>query len=90
VEDGSTGKVRSWLALWPHFDAIRLQHIAQYGYFDPGHVVYFQAALFPGLPLAQALLHVLIRQWTVSGLLISLIAGSVAAVALGRIAGTGC
>jgi len=88
VEDSSsTGGSRPWLALWPHFDAIRLQHIAQYGYFGPpGHVVHFQVALFPGFPLAQALLQVLIRQWVVSGLLVSLIAGSVAAVALGRIA----
>jgi hypothetical protein len=88
VEDSSsTGKVRPWLALWTHFDAVRLQHIAQYGYFGPpGHVVPFQVALFPGFPLAQALLQVLIREWTVSGLLVSLIAGSVAAVALGRIA----
>jgi hypothetical protein len=78
---------RPWLGLWSNWDAVRLQSIAQYGYFGPpGHPFPHQVALFPGFPVTEALVHVLVRQWTVSGLLVSLVAGGVAAVALGRIA----
>jgi hypothetical protein len=87
ILQGSSKDTRPWLGLWNNWDASRLQHIAQYGYFGPpGHALPDQVALFPGYPLAQALMHVLVRQWTVSGLLVSLVAGGVAAVALGRIA----
>ena len=87
ILQGSSKATRPWLGLWNNWDASRLQHIAQYGYFGPpGRALPDQVALFPGYPLADALMHVLIRQWTVSGLLVSLVAGGVAAVALGRIA----
>ena len=87
ILQGSSKGTRPWLGLWNNWDADRLQHIAQYGYFGPpGHALPDQVALFPGYPLADALMHVLVRQWTVSGLLVSLVAGGVAAVALGRIA----
>ena len=49
-----------------------LEHIAQYGYFGPpGHAIKHLVAFFPGFPVTQALVHVLVRQWTVSGLLVS-------------------
>jgi hypothetical protein len=87
IREDSTGRARPWLGLWDYSDAVHLQHIAQYGYFGPpGHAVPYQVAFFPGFPLTQALVHVLVRQWTVSGLLISLVAGAVPAVALARIA----
>lgn len=87
ILQGSGKDTRPWLGLWNNWDADRLQHIAQYGYFGPpGHALPDQVALFPGYPLADGLMHVLVRQWTVSGLLVSLVAGGVAAVALGRIA----
>jgi hypothetical protein len=87
ILQGSGKDTRPWLGLWNNWDAYRLQHIAQYGYFGPpGHALPDQVALFPGYPLADGLMHVLVRQWTVSGLLVSLVAGGVAAVALGRIA----
>lgn len=78
---------RPWLGLWQNWDAVLLQSIAQHGYFGPpGHAIAHQVAFFPGFPIADAVVHVLVRQWTVSGLLISLVAGGVAAVALARIA----
>jgi hypothetical protein len=87
ILQGGAKSARPWLSLWPNWDAMRLQHIAQYGYFGPpGGAIPHQIAFFPGFPLTQAIAHVLIRQWTVSGLLVSLIAGGVAVVALGRIA----
>jgi hypothetical protein len=88
ILQGGSAPARPWLSLWPNWDALRLQDIARYGYFGaPASDPYaHQIAFFPGFPLAEAIAHVLVRQWTVSGLLVSLIAGGVAAVALGRIA----
>lgn len=87
IFQGSAKGTRPWLGLWNNWDAVLLEHIAQYGYFGPpGRAIPHLVAFFPGFPVTQALVHVLVRQWTVSGLLVSLIAGSVAAVALGRIA----
>lgn len=78
---------RPWFGLWLQWDAFRFQQIAQYGYFGPsGHFIPDQVAFFPGFPIVAAVAHVLVRQWTITGLLVSFIAGGVAAVALGRIA----
>lgn len=87
IFQGGSKVTRPWLGLWNNWDAVLLQHIAQYGYFGPpGRAIANQIAFFPGFPVTEALVHVLVRQWTVSGLLVSLVAGGVAAVALGRIA----
>jgi hypothetical protein len=88
ILQGGSGSTRPWLSLWSNWDALRLQDIARYGYFGaPASDPYaHQIAFFPGFPLAEAIVHVLVRQWTVSGLLVSLVAGGVAVVALGRIA----
>jgi hypothetical protein len=78
---------RPWLGLWLQWDAFRFQQIAQFGYFaPPGHYVADQVAFFPGFPIVLAVAHLLVRQWTVAGLLTSFVAGGIAAVALGRIA----
>jgi Mannosyltransferase (PIG-V) len=87
ILQASSKTARPWLGLWEQWDAVRFQAIAQYGYFGPaGHVTPHQVAFFPGFPLVLAVAHVLIRQWTVAGLLISFVAGGIAMVALGRIA----
>jgi Mannosyltransferase (PIG-V) len=84
---GGAKNPQPWLSLWQNWDAVRLQAIAQYGYFGPaGHPLPDQVAFFPGFPIALAAVHLLARNWTVSGLLVSLLAGGVAAVALSRIA----
>jgi hypothetical protein len=84
---GGAKQPQSWLSLWQNWDAVRLQAIAQYGYFGPaGHPLPDQVAFFPGFPIVLAAVHLAVRNWTVSGLLVSLLAGAVAAVALSRIA----
>jgi hypothetical protein len=89
VMQGSSKAARPWLGLWQNWDAVNLQAIAQYGYFGPaGHAIPHQVAFFPGFPVALAIVHLFIRQWTVSGLLISFVAGGFAVVALNRIAET--
>jgi hypothetical protein len=86
VLQGSAKASRPWLSLWQNWDAVRLQAIAQYGYFGPaGHALPNQAAFFPGFPVVLAAVHLIVRQWTVSGLLVSFVAGGVAVVALSRL-----
>ncbi len=70
-----------------HWDAIRLRNIAQYGYFSPNSMP-DNTVMFPGFPLALAAVHVVVRNWTLSELLISGIAGCFAMVSLARLAGS--
>ncbi|HUC56209.1 MAG TPA: mannosyltransferase family protein [Streptosporangiaceae bacterium] len=84
---GSNKSPQGWLQLWQNWDAVRLTLIAQYGYFSPAEKLYpDQVAFFPGFPVAEGLVHLIVRQWTVSGLLVSFVAGGVAVVAISRIA----
>ncbi len=84
---GPSKSPQGWLQLWQNWDAVRLADIAQYGYFSPAERLYpNQIAFFPGLPVVLDAVHAIIRQWTVSGLVVSFVAGAVAVVALSRIA----
>jgi len=75
-----------WLDRWNRWDAGIFVGIARDGYFgagtDPTHV-----AFFPGFPMVLGAVHVVARDWMAAGLLVSLAAGTVAVVALGRLAG---
>ncbi|MBS2538984.1 hypothetical protein KGQ20_40180 [Catenulispora sp. NF23] len=74
-----------WLARWDRWDEGIFLGIAQHGYFaagtDPRHV-----AFFPGFPVAVWLAHLFVGNWVAAGLAVSLVAGAVATVALGRLA----
>jgi Gpi18-like mannosyltransferase len=84
---GSSKSPQGWFQLWQNWDAVRLTDIAQFGYFSPAEKLYpDQIAFFPGFPVALDIVHAIVRQWTVSGLAVSFIAGGVAVVALSRIA----
>lgn len=77
-----TGGIQQW-------DANLYQSIARYGYFGgpDGTVAHpNQVAFFPGYPLALAAVHVLVRNWVASEVLLSLAAGPVAVVSLARLA----
>jgi Mannosyltransferase (PIG-V) len=69
-----------------HWDAVLLRNIAQYGYFGP-HTIPNNTAFFPGYPAALAVGHLILRNWVLSELLVSGVAGCVAVVALARLAG---
>jgi mannosyltransferase PIG-V len=76
-----------FLERWVHWDAGHLVDIAQYGYDgnptdepDAG-----RPAFFPGMPLMLRLVHVIVPDWSLAGLLISFVAGLVAMVALARL-----
>jgi Mannosyltransferase (PIG-V) len=76
-----------FLQRWARWDWEHFQVIAQYGYDGPpgGWRVPLEA-FFPGLPLAVRLVHVLVGNWTLAGLLISFVAGAVAVVTLAKLA----
>ncbi|GIH71676.1 mannosyltransferase family protein [Sphaerimonospora thailandensis] len=76
------------LERWKSWDADLFRKIAEFGYDgdpsldpDPG-----LPAFFPGLPLALRLVHSVVGDWTLAGLIISFVAGAVAVVALARLA----
>ncbi|MGH3095368.1 MAG: mannosyltransferase family protein [Streptosporangiales bacterium] len=72
---------------WLQWDAALLVEIARYGYEgnpngnpDPG-----LPGFLPGVPLLLRLVHLVVPNWALAGLLISLVAGAVAMVALARL-----
>ncbi|MBG0826944.1 hypothetical protein HS041_04060 [Planomonospora sp. ID67723] len=80
--------VAPFLERWKRWDAGLLVTIAEHGYGgdpagdpDPG-----LPAFFPGMPLALRAVNLITGDWTLAGLLISLVAGAVAVVALARLA----
>lgn len=77
-----------YLTKWKAWDAGLFAIIAEHGYDGlPGQPEdRGLPAFFPGLPMAMRLVHVVVPDWTLSGMLISLVAGTVAAIALARLA----
>jgi hypothetical protein len=69
-----------------HWDAPLYRNIAQYGYFSP-HSVAHNVAFFPGYPLVLAAAHLILRNWVLSELAVSGVAGCFAVVSLARLAG---
>ncbi|MFF5973284.1 mannosyltransferase family protein [Streptomyces sp. NPDC012769] len=80
---GDTRVPEPVLAPFEHWDWGHFLHIARDGYFPGGDN---REAFFPGFPLLLRAVHTVVPDWTVAGLLISLVAGAVAVVALARIA----
>ena len=83
-----SGSSSSWLGLWQHWDWYRYLTIAEYGYTSGKGPAYDSniTAFFPGFPLVLRAVHMVVRDWAAAGLLVSLVAGGVAVVALGRLA----
>ena len=77
----------SWLGLWQRWDWDRYLTIAEYGYTSGKGPAYDSdiVAFFPGYPLLLRAVHLVVRDWAAAGLLISLVAGTVACVALARL-----
>ena len=83
----SSGTSSSWLNLWQHWDWYRYLTVAEYGYTSGKGPAYDEniTAFLPGYPMALRLVHFVVRDWAASGLLLSLVAGGVAVVALARL-----
>jgi hypothetical protein len=82
------GSTPSWLHSWYHWDVALYIKIAEFGY--GGYPEHYSdtgvAAFFPGLPLLLRAVHYVVPSYVAAGLLISLVAGGVASVALARLA----
>ena len=93
--------VVSWAAAWTfrtttahapltgafqHWDANWLQQIAQFGYFGH-HLSPASEAFFPGYPLTLATVHLALRDWVLTELVVSGVAGCFAVVSLARLGG---
>lgn len=76
-----------WKA-WDQWDARLLREVAEFGYrgYHTHTADTHLEAFFPGEPAVLRAVHVVIPSWTAAGLLISLVAGAVACVALARLA----
>lgn len=81
---GSGDVAPGWVDRWRQWDVVHYQAIAAGGYQQGGPTPY--AAFFPGLPLVLRLLSEVGIGLTAAGLLVSLVAGAAAVVALGRLA----
>jgi hypothetical protein len=78
--------VPSWLGLWQHWDADLFVKVARFGY--PPTTAYqdHTEVDFPGMPIAVRIAHLITANWTLAGLLVSLVAGGVAACAIYHLA----
>jgi hypothetical protein len=78
--------VPSWLGLWQHWDADLFVKVARFGY--PPTTAYPDRTEvdFPAMPIALRLAHLVTNNWTAAGLLVSLVAGGIAACALYHLA----
>ena len=72
--------------VFEHWDAALLRNIAQYGYFS-AHSTAHNIVFFPGYPLTLAGVHLIVRNWVLSELVLSGVAGCVVVVSLSRLAG---
>jgi hypothetical protein len=73
--------------VFEHWDAAWLRNIAQYGYFSP-HSMADSTAFFPGYPVVLAAVHLVLRNWVLSELIVPAVAGCFAVVSLTRLAGS--
>jgi hypothetical protein len=81
---GAEGQVLTWPERWARWDFVHLQGIAEHGYGGrPTGVP--NEAFFPGLPVLLWLGGLVGLPYVLTGLLVSFVAGGVAAVALGRL-----
>jgi hypothetical protein len=82
-----TGKAHASLTgAFERWDAVLLRNIAQYGYFS-AHSIPHNVAFFPGYPVTLAVTHAFLRNWILSEVVVSAVAGCFAMVALARLSG---
>jgi hypothetical protein len=80
-------ELRGPVDIWRRWDADLLRKIAEHGYagYPQDYPDRGVEAFFPGVPLLLRAVRVVVPDWTAAGLVISLVAGAVACVALARL-----
>ncbi|HET7531461.1 MAG TPA: hypothetical protein VFJ98_10920, partial [Mycobacteriales bacterium] len=83
----AAGDVPSWLRSWDRWDTGLYVKIARFGYdgFPQHYPDEGVVAFFPGEPMLLRAVHVVVRDWVAAGLVISLVSGVVACIALARL-----
>jgi len=75
----------SFREIWDRWDVQLFWKVARFGYFGDQRGDYPDVgleAVFPGMPLLLRLVHVVVRDWVLAGLVISFVAGVVACTCL--------
>jgi hypothetical protein len=88
VSGGQANQVSGFAALWDRWDVQLFWKVARYGYLSPSYSDRTEVD-FPGMPLALRAVHLVLRDWVLSGIVISLLASLAACVALYLLAGGG-
>ena len=88
LSGAQASSVESVLRRWDRWDVGLFRKVAEFGYQGrPEHYADEGVeAFFPGAPLVLRAVHVVVPDWTAAGLVVSLVAGALASVALGRLA----
>lgn len=71
--------------LWDRWDVGLFTKVARYGYLSPEYTDRTEVD-FPGLPIAIRIVHLVVPDWIVAGLVVSFLAGALAVAALWRLA----
>ena len=85
VANPSANRVPDLVAIWNHWDVGLFVKVAEFGYLSPAYADRTEVD-FPGMPIAMRIVHPLVGNWVVAGLVVSLVAGLVASAALWRLA----
>jgi hypothetical protein len=85
VRNPTASDVTGGVALWNRWDVGLFVKVAHYGYLSPAYPDRTEVD-FPGLPIAMRIVHPLVGSWVVAGIVVSFIAGLVAAAALWQLA----
>ena len=84
---GYRGPYAGLLGTYGQWDYDWYQTIAAHGYFSGQSLGTPEQAFLPGFPVILAAVHLVVRNWVAAGLLVSLVAGAVAVVCIGRLGG---
>jgi len=84
LSGAAPSQVPGFRDLWNRWDVGLFTKVARWGYHSPQYADKTDVD-FPGMPLAIHLVHLVARDWIISGILVSFIAGAVAAAALWRL-----
>ena len=88
LSGAQASSVDGFLRRWDRWDVGLLRKVAEFGY--QGRPEHYPdegvEAFFPGAPLVLRAVHLVVHDWTAAGLVMSLVAGAFASVALGRLA----
>lgn len=88
LSGAQAGQVEGFLKRWDRWDVGLFRKVAEFGYqgYPDKYPDQGIEAFFPGAPLVLRAVHTVVPDWTAAGLLMSLVAGAFASVALGRLA----